>query len=720
MYTHTTMNTCAEQRSMGVASTSRPTVPLMPCRGPCFRGQAKPIRGRLAHASQLSQETLLASGRTGTNAGSGALGRLAQHETSRRIPDEESALPLYACLDGDILTPANKFAYYEALRSGLKALRALGINGISVDVYWGIVEGQRPGEYDWSAYKQLFALIRDEGFMAQVCLCFHGSDAVPLPAWVVAAGRANPDIFYSDRAGGRCCEYVSLGADEVPVLCGRTPLGCYRDLMLSFRRELGELVGDVIVDVTVGLGPDGELKYPAHPRDKRWTFPGVGEFQCYDKYMLSVLRACALQVDQPSWGLGGPHDAGSYCVWPSQTGFFHHQRGNWGSPYGRFFLQWYGDMLVQHADAVLGTAREVLVDGCGAGRGGGGGGGRGVGGASAAAGWLSSSTSAYYSICGASNGSSSSSYGCGSSSSSGFMSLSSSMSNSSSYGGSNGVLAGNGNSRASTGTVPWVAPGLPAMTAPSTPASAAAWAAWQGPPPTTGSPPSATSPWGSLYPPPSFSPSSASPLLSPAPPSPSAPVRLHAKLPGLYWWYNTASHAPELTAGYYNTANRDGYLPVMQVLARHGVSARLRSAELRSSELAPQACCDPERLIAAQRTAAAALHVPVGLENGSERFDDGALGRLESALFDTSTQQGIELPQVQSLVFSRMCDSMFEPANWGRFKDFVRRVRNRADTLVVPPCRGRQQVRQQQQALLLQQQQQAAAAAARQQQQQNQ
>ncbi len=56
----------------------------------------------------------------------------------------------------------------QALRSGLKALRALGINGICVDVYWGIVEGVRPREYDWSSYKQLFALIRDEGFMVQV------------------------------------------------------------------------------------------------------------------------------------------------------------------------------------------------------------------------------------------------------------------------------------------------------------------------------------------------------------------------------------------------------------------------------------------------------------------------------------------------------------------------------------------------------------------------
>jgi hypothetical protein len=45
--------------------------------------------------------------------------------------------------------------------------------------------------------------------------------------------------------------------------------------------------GTVITEVTVGMGPAGELRYPAYPEgDGRWRFPGVGEYQCYDKYML--------------------------------------------------------------------------------------------------------------------------------------------------------------------------------------------------------------------------------------------------------------------------------------------------------------------------------------------------------------------------------------------------------------------------------------------------
>jgi len=81
--------------------------------------------------------------------------------------------------------------------------------------------------------------------------------------------------------------------------------------------------------------------------------------QCYDRFMVASLSAAAQQVGQPHWGNSGPHDAGSYCQWPHQTGFFHHQ-GSWSSEYGRFFLQWYSSMLLQHADQFLGRAQRVF------------------------------------------------------------------------------------------------------------------------------------------------------------------------------------------------------------------------------------------------------------------------------------------------------------------------------------------------------------------------
>ena len=50
------------------------------------------------------------------------------------------------------------------------------------------------------------------------------------------------------------------------------------------------------------MGPAGELRYPAYPEgDGRWRFPGVGEFQCYDAYMLADLWARANALGHPEW-----------------------------------------------------------------------------------------------------------------------------------------------------------------------------------------------------------------------------------------------------------------------------------------------------------------------------------------------------------------------------------------------------------------------------------
>ena len=34
----------------------------------------------------------------------------------------------------------------------------------------------------------------------------------------------------------------------------------------------------VIVDIEVGLGPAGEMRYPSYPQSQGWVFPGIGEF----------------------------------------------------------------------------------------------------------------------------------------------------------------------------------------------------------------------------------------------------------------------------------------------------------------------------------------------------------------------------------------------------------------------------------------------------------
>lgn len=146
------------------------------------------------------------------------------------------------------------------------------------------------------------------------------------------------------------------------------------------------------------------FRYPSYQLDK-WAFPGVGEFQCYDKYMRAMLNISAHQVGHPEWGKGGmahfsnlkplvgfqdwfvhrkdgklsisifskavvllfgfscgltflgPNNAGTYNCNPCQDSncapFFGNGFDNFASPYGQFFLNWYSQALIAHGNNIL-------------------------------------------------------------------------------------------------------------------------------------------------------------------------------------------------------------------------------------------------------------------------------------------------------------------------------------------------------------------------------
>lgn len=76
----------------------------------------------------------------------------------------------------------------------------------------------------------------------------------------------------------------------------------YTDFASAFLDSFDDMMGEVISEITLGCGPAGELRYPAYPEGGgRWRFPGTGEFQCYDKYMLASLRKAAEEHGEPAW-----------------------------------------------------------------------------------------------------------------------------------------------------------------------------------------------------------------------------------------------------------------------------------------------------------------------------------------------------------------------------------------------------------------------------------
>ncbi|EAZ16358.1 hypothetical protein OsJ_31821 [Oryza sativa Japonica Group] len=260
----------------------------------------------------------------------------------------------------------------------------------------------------------------------------------------------------------------------MPVFKGRTPVECYTDFMRAFRDHFASFLGDTIVEIQVGMGPAGELRYPSYPESNgTWRFPGIGAFQCNDRYMRSSLKAAAEARGKPEWGHGGPTDAGGYNNWPEDTVFFRGDCGGWSTEYGEFFLSWYSQMLLEHGERVLSGATSVFGDGAGA--------------------------------------------------------------------------------------------------------------------------------------------------------------KISVKVAGIHWHYGTRSHAPELTAGYYNTRHRDGYLPIARMLARHGAVLNFTCVEMRDHEQPQEAQCMPEALV--RQVAAAARAAGFGLpgENALPRYDGKAQDQVVAA-----------------------------------------------------------------------------------------
>lgn len=442
--------------------------------------------------------------------------------------EKKGGVPVYVMMPLDSVKMENTVNRRKAMNASLQALKSAGVEGVMMDVWWGLVERENPGEYNWGGYAELLEMAKKHGLKVQAVMSFHkcggnvgDSVTIPLPKWVGEEIDKDPDLAYTDQWGRRNYEYLSLGCDTLPVLKGRTPVQCYADFMRAFKEQFQHLLGDTIVEIQVGMGPAGELRYPSYPeQDGVWKFPGIGAFQCFDKYMTSSLRAAAEAAGKPEWGHSGPTDAGEYNNWPEDTQFFRKENGGWNSPYGEFFLTWYSQMLLDHGERILSSATSIFND--------------------------------------------------------------------------------------------------------------------------TG-------------------------------------VKISVKIAGIHWHYGTRSHAPELTAGYYNTRFRDGYLPIAQMLARHNAVFNFTCIEMRDHEQPQDALCAPEKLVHQVALATQKAGVPLAGENALPRYDEHAHEQiLKASALDVDEESGER--EMCAFTYLRMNPDLFQPDNWRKFVGFVKKMKEGKDT----------------------------------------
>ncbi|CAI9090325.1 OLC1v1025075C1 [Oldenlandia corymbosa var. corymbosa] len=441
-------------------------------------------------------------------------------------PDEakliSSYVPVYVMLQLDVISIDNVLSNRAKLEKQLVKLRGAEVDGIMVDVWWGIVESKGPKQYDWSAYRDLFQLVRSYKLRIQAIMSFHqcggnvGDDVfIPLPARVLEIGDEDPDIYYTNRSGNRNRECLSLGVDNLPLFQGRTAIQIYSDYMNSFRENMADFLDTgTIVEIEVGLGPAGELRYPSYVETQGWKFPGTGEFQCYDKYLRADFEEAAKMAGHPEWTM--PDNAGNYNDTPERTGFFGADK-TYVSEQGKFFLVWYSNKLLIHGDQILEEANKIFV-------------------------------------------------GC--------------------------------------------------------------------------------------------------------------KVKLATKVSGIHWWYNDETHAAELTAGYYNVENRDGYRPIARMLSRHYACLNFTCLEMRDSEHPAKAKSGPQKLVQQVLSAGWRENIDVAGENALSRYDRNCYNQI---LLNSRPNGVNNLIRTKNLKLSgftylRLSDELLGWKNFRVFTSFVKKM----------------------------------------------
>jgi beta-amylase len=265
---------------------------------------------------------------------------------------------------------------WNRFREDLRLLKARGITGVSIDVWWGVVQRLGRDVYDWSYYRRLLELLQAEGMTAKVILSTHQCGAnvgdnvrIQLPPWIwseIYPDNHHQGAFVSE-AGNRSHEYISYWSTEVA-------LPYYESFWGSFLAEFRDLASSISA-ISVSLGPSGELHFPAyHQHDEGYgeearQYPGRGIWQGSSRLARTdyhdFLREKFKTIDElnKEWGTQYRNFGEVYIPRDLKTpeSFSNKLHSEWiDGPEADTLFDWYHDSLLQHLRLTLTRAAHLI------------------------------------------------------------------------------------------------------------------------------------------------------------------------------------------------------------------------------------------------------------------------------------------------------------------------------------------------------------------------
>ncbi|MBZ0189345.1 MAG: family 14 glycosylhydrolase, partial [Candidatus Obscuribacterales bacterium] len=257
--------------------------------------------------------------------------------------------------------------HWQAFERDLVAAKKLGIEGISTDVWWGMIE-PRPGKFDWRYYDHLSTTIQKHGLKWVPILSLHQAGGnvgdnvnIPIPLWVwnKAGSRVpsrNPDaVKFVSEQGNKSHEYVSYWG--TPYIIDRKA-----NVMKEFQSHFAGKAHS-ISELNISLGTAGEIRYPSYnSHDQGSGYPTRGALQAYSELAkasfrnYSIKKYGSVEAVKEAWGPEFKDGIGP----PREPQSFFDQGKHLNTRYGRDFFDWYSDSLLNHGRLMLGTAVDVF------------------------------------------------------------------------------------------------------------------------------------------------------------------------------------------------------------------------------------------------------------------------------------------------------------------------------------------------------------------------
>ncbi|MBU2972106.1 family 14 glycosylhydrolase [Pseudoalteromonas sp. C2R02] len=257
---------------------------------------------------------------------------------------------------------------FQDLKNDLEIAKNIGINAVTIDVWWGAVEKSADQSFDWSYYDKVFNLIESKDLKIIPIMSFHqcggnvGDDCnIKLPKWIWSHFKniENKTLMYKSEQGNYSKEYISLWADTLIM-------SQYIEFMQAFKNHFKHKA-HLFDEINISMGPAGELRYPSYnSHDNNSGYPTRGSVQSYGKLAVEDFQQNMKQkyhtIKQLNEAWEQKYTKFNHIKPPEDMAQFISKGKHLNTQFGKDYFSWYHQALIDHGTRILQAADIAFND----------------------------------------------------------------------------------------------------------------------------------------------------------------------------------------------------------------------------------------------------------------------------------------------------------------------------------------------------------------------